>query len=114
MAGEKSLRAAGGCLCGGVRYEIRGELRDVVACHCSQCARASGNFVAATSCARADVTLVDARTGEVLSSYPSQTATALAGQGIAGSILDAAVMSDPIDRVVERYAAQYGDWLLPR
>ena len=55
---EKPLRATGGCLCGGVRYEIRGDLGDVVACHCSQCARTSGNFVAAANCAVADLTLV--------------------------------------------------------
>ena len=41
---------SGGCLCGGVRYEVRGPLRDVWACHCSQCRRTSGNFVAATRC----------------------------------------------------------------
>ena len=40
--------ATGGCLCGGVRYEVRAPLRDVVACHCSQCRRTSGNFVAGT------------------------------------------------------------------
>ena len=40
--------ARGGCLCGGVRYEARGELRDVVACHCSQCRQTSGHHVAAT------------------------------------------------------------------
>ena len=38
----------GGCLCGGVRYEVDGPLRDVIACHCSQCRRTSGHFVAAT------------------------------------------------------------------
>jgi hypothetical protein len=52
------LRATGGCLCRGVRYEVRGELRPVLACHCSQCAKTSGNFVAATSCAAEDLTLV--------------------------------------------------------
>ena len=40
--------ARGGCLCGGVRYEVSGALRDVVACHCSQCRQTSGHFVAAT------------------------------------------------------------------
>lgn len=39
---------SGGCLCGGVRYEVSGPLRDVIACHCSQCRRTSGHFVAAT------------------------------------------------------------------
>ncbi|SDZ51671.1 GFA family protein [Pseudomonas sp. NFIX28] len=27
----------GSCLCGGVRYEINGELTDVLNCHCSMC-----------------------------------------------------------------------------
>ena len=40
---------AGGCLCGYVRYEVRGPLRPVVNCHCSQCRRTSGHFVAATA-----------------------------------------------------------------
>jgi hypothetical protein len=56
--GERQMPAKkykGGCLCGGVRYEVRGELRPVVACHCSQCRRTSGNFVTATNCAPADL-----------------------------------------------------------
>ena len=39
----------GGCLCGGVRYRVHGPLREVIACHCSQCRRGSGHFVAATN-----------------------------------------------------------------
>ncbi|MFI4891547.1 MAG: GFA family protein [Steroidobacterales bacterium] len=39
----------GGCLCGAVRYEVTGPLSGIVACHCSQCRRTSGHFVAATS-----------------------------------------------------------------
>ena len=39
----------GGCLCGGVRYRLSGSLRPVVYCHCSQCRRTSGHFVAATA-----------------------------------------------------------------
>ena len=56
------VRATGGCLCGGVRYEVRGALREVLACHCSQCARTSGNFVAATSCDSGDLTLASSDT----------------------------------------------------
>ena len=52
----------GGCLCGGVRYTVRGPLRDVIACHCSQCRRTSGHFVAATSAAAADLVLDAAAT----------------------------------------------------
>lgn len=42
----------GGCLCGGVRYSVHGPLRDIIACHCEQCRRSSGHFVAATACHR--------------------------------------------------------------
>ncbi len=42
----------GRCLCGAVRYRAHGPLRAVVACHCSQCRRASGHHVAPTACAR--------------------------------------------------------------
>ncbi len=46
MKNEESR--AGGCLCGGVRYTARGPMREVVACHCEQCRKSSGHFVAAT------------------------------------------------------------------
>lgn len=39
----------GGCLCGAVRFRLDPPLRDVVACHCSQCRKTSGHFWAATS-----------------------------------------------------------------
>lgn len=51
--------ARGSCLCGAVSYEITGPMRDVVACHCTQCRKQSGHFYAATSCAEADLTLSD-------------------------------------------------------
>jgi len=54
--------ATGGCLCGGVRYEVRGPLRDAIACHCSQCRRTSGNFVTATNVRNEDLRLVAAET----------------------------------------------------
>jgi len=40
---------SGGCLCGAVRYEIDAPLRKVVYCHCEQCRKTSGHFVAATA-----------------------------------------------------------------
>jgi hypothetical protein len=39
----------GGCLCGAVRYEVTGPLRPVVFCHCTQCRRSTGHFLAATA-----------------------------------------------------------------
>lgn len=40
----------GACICGGVRYEVsdRSKLRPVIACHCEQCRRFSGHFIAAS------------------------------------------------------------------
>jgi hypothetical protein len=48
----RAVRARGGCLCGRVRYEVTGPLRPVLACHCSQCRRQTGHFMAATAAAR--------------------------------------------------------------
>ena len=45
----------GHCLCGAVRFKTRGALRDVVACHCSQCRRQTGLYYAATNVANADL-----------------------------------------------------------
>jgi hypothetical protein len=42
----------GSCLCGAVRYTVSGELRPVIACHCSQCRKTSGHHVAASSARR--------------------------------------------------------------
>ena len=36
----------GGCLCGAVRFEITGGIRNIVYCHCSQCRKAQGSAFA--------------------------------------------------------------------
>lgn len=40
---------AGSCLCGAVTFDATGPLRDVIACHCTQCRKVSGHYWAATS-----------------------------------------------------------------
>ena len=50
----------GSCLCGGVRYLIRGALRGVIACHCSQCRKTSGHYAAMTSAPSANIELTSA------------------------------------------------------
>jgi len=62
----------------------------------------------------ADVTLVDAKTGAILLPYAAQSTMALAGQGLGGALIDAALFAEPIDRVINNYAEQYGNWLLRR
>jgi hypothetical protein len=47
----------GSCLCGNTTFEISGPLRPVVACHCTQCRKASGHYFAATSAHRDDVAI---------------------------------------------------------
>jgi hypothetical protein len=55
---SRDVHARGGCLCGGVRYEVTGPLRDVVVCHCSRCLRTHGHVAAYSACARDDLALV--------------------------------------------------------
>ena len=51
--------ATGRCLCGAVRYEVVGPLRDVLICHCEECRRWHGHFSASTAAKRADLVLVE-------------------------------------------------------
>ncbi len=55
---EPMTEATGHCLCGAVRYAVKGPLRDVSYCHCSQCRRTSGHFVAASACDKSDLRLL--------------------------------------------------------
>ncbi len=59
-------RLTGTCLCKGVSFEIRGSTDGVIACHCSQCRKSSGHYLASVE-VRTDqlVTL----SGECLSWY---------------------------------------------
>ena len=51
----------GGCLCGAVRYQVHGPLRDVLICHCVECRRWHGNFAASTAAARDRLALTEQR-----------------------------------------------------
>ena len=66
------VRATGGCLCGAVKYEILGSLRPVVYCHCNQCRRTSGHFVAATATHKENLVLIS---DECLEWYQSSAST---------------------------------------
>jgi hypothetical protein len=67
---------------------------------------------------RADATLVDARTGAVIISHPDMAAVMMAGSGIVGTAVQAAVDASSKDSVADKLVAQYGDiycnWLLQR
>ncbi len=58
MTGDE-IRHTGGCLCGAVRYQVRGPLRDVVNCHCTMCQRLHGAFGAHSKAKKADIDIVE-------------------------------------------------------
>lgn len=49
----------GGCLCRNVTFRATGPLVDVLQCHCENCRRLSGNFVAAVRTATDDLHIDD-------------------------------------------------------
>jgi hypothetical protein len=57
MPDQEQVRARGGCLCGAVRYQVRGPLRGILLCHCGQCRRVHSHLGAYSSAARADVVI---------------------------------------------------------
>jgi hypothetical protein len=77
-------RGTGGCLCGAVRYEVRGPLRAVVACHCSQCRRTSGHFGAFSASHAEDLVLIEE---EGLRWYQSSETARRGFCGVCGSNL---------------------------
>ena len=73
--------ATGGCLCGAVRYEVRGTPRDVLFCHCRECLRWHGNVCAATACDREALTVTGS---EALRWVQSPDSDAHARRGFCG------------------------------
>ena len=64
----------------------------------------------------ADANLVDARTGAVIVAYPELRALSIAGQGIVGTAVQAAIDNASEQSVAEKLAFRYGEiyrlWLL--
>jgi len=58
---EKKATAVGGCLCGAIRYEVRGPLRAVVNCHCGQCRKFHGHYGAYSNAAAKDISITGYR-----------------------------------------------------
>lgn len=58
MSTTPTSNATGSCLCGSVRYDVDGELRPVIYCHCEQCRKTSGHYVAATACKRRNLNIL--------------------------------------------------------
>ena len=54
------MSVKGSCECQGVVFELIGEPRDVVFCHCSQCRKTSGHYWAATQVSKGNLNLIKA------------------------------------------------------
>lgn len=65
-----------------------------------------GHFV------KGDVTVVDARTGQPLLTYPNLIGSVMAGQGVLGAMVEHAVADKPVDRITESFGLGYRKWLL--
>lgn len=63
---------AGSCLCGGIQYEVRGPLGDIIQCHCRRCRKATGTAFATNSpIAKADFYLLQGQ--QLLNSFTTTT-----------------------------------------
>jgi hypothetical protein len=66
----------------------------------------------------ADANLVDAKTGALILAHPDMQALMLAGNGIVGTAVQAALDSassrSVVDQLADRYGQIYREWLLPR
>ena len=47
----------GGCLCGDIRYLVTSPKRSITYCHCSQCRRTSGHFLAGLTIAKEELVI---------------------------------------------------------
>ena len=73
----------GSCLCGAVKYEAS-NLRDVIACHCEQCRKQTGNYLSATAALDSDFSITE---GRGLKWYRSSTTATRGFCGECGSVL---------------------------
>ncbi len=74
--------SAGRCLCGAVRYEVRGPLRGVVVCHCEECRRWHGHAGAYTAAPREAFDVTD---GGALRWVDSPRSVSRARRGFCGA-----------------------------
>ncbi len=58
---KSGVRATGSCLCGAVRYEVTGALRDVVECHCAMCRKTHGHIGAYTATPKDSLRITETR-----------------------------------------------------
>ena len=60
----------GSCLCGAVKFEVKGSLSAVEGCHCSMCRKWTGHFLASTEVTRSALTVQDSDSVSLSHSCP--------------------------------------------
>jgi len=55
------MSVKGSCLCGAVRYDVSGPLRDVIECHCAMCRKTHGHIGAYTAAPKSALAIVEGR-----------------------------------------------------
>jgi hypothetical protein len=76
----------GSCLCGGVKFEIRGDFEPRSFCHCTSCKRLSGGAATANARVRSEDVAITAGE-ELLRSYQPDEGTAKTFCSVCGSNL---------------------------
>jgi len=116
--------ATGGCLCGAVRYEVRGPFRHLLVCHCEECRRWHGAPAESTAAPRDRLVLTEQRGLRWIDSPRSDAHARRGFCGECGSSLfwDApgrdyvAIAAGTVDgdtgvrRAAHWYVSQKGDW----
>ena len=62
MMKKKEYSKIAKCLCEGVKIKVKGKLRHVINCHCSQCMKTHGNYAAYTACLEDDIIFINKKT----------------------------------------------------
>ncbi|MBO6815577.1 MAG: GFA family protein [Rhizobiaceae bacterium] len=77
------VETKGSCACGSIHWQVIGPMRDIIACHCSQCRKQSGLYFAATAAENSDLTI----SGDTLSWYVSSEGSQRGFCNVCGSAL---------------------------
>jgi hypothetical protein len=57
QAGPRKTEHSGRCQCGAVTYRVRGNMRDVIVCHCGQCQRNHGHAPGYSAARKSELTV---------------------------------------------------------